>query len=107
MLGHGDLMDKDGTRRWLCKKTQHMIGGFGKAPGHPPDIYHSYMGLAALAVMPTEGIKPLDAALCVSQEAKDKIAKDIQEYFSPAAHPLLLNRKPAAASETATEVVFQ
>lgn len=40
------------VRRYLCEKTQHMIaGGFGKLPGDPPDMYHGYLGLAALALL--------------------------------------------------------
>ena len=40
------------VRRYLLESTQHVIaGGFGKLPGDPPDIYHSYMALAALALI--------------------------------------------------------
>jgi prenyltransferase beta subunit len=39
MLGHSDLINKDGARRFLLEKTQHMIGGFGKTPGNPPGKY--------------------------------------------------------------------
>lgn len=39
-------------RRYLLEKTQHLIvGGFGKFPGCPPDIYHAYLGLACLALI--------------------------------------------------------
>ena len=81
MLDKTALIDVEGTRRWLLEKTQHMIGGFGKEPGYPPDIYHSYMGLAALAVLETPGLEKLDSALCISQKAKEKIEKDICEYL--------------------------
>jgi geranylgeranyl transferase type-1 subunit beta len=37
------------------------------------DIYHSYLGLAALAIMNEPGIKPLDSALCISMQQKDTI----------------------------------
>ncbi|KAM3065920.1 geranylgeranyl transferase type-1 subunit beta [Clarireedia jacksonii] len=70
MLGHSDLINKDGARRFLLEKTQHMIGGFGKLPGNPPDIYHSYLALAILAAMKEPGLKELDSALCISVEAK-------------------------------------
>ncbi|KAI9658814.1 MAG: hypothetical protein M1831_003840 [Alyxoria varia] len=43
------------TRCYLLEKTQHlMAGGFGKLPGDPPDIYHSYLGLASLAIIDGE-----------------------------------------------------
>ncbi|QSZ28642.1 hypothetical protein DSL72_003141 [Monilinia vaccinii-corymbosi] len=73
MLGHPDVVNRDGSRRFLFEKTQHMIGGFGKTPGDPPDIYHSYLGLAALAVLKEPGIKELDSALCISVDAKKNI----------------------------------
>ncbi|KAB8302831.1 hypothetical protein EYC80_006172 [Monilinia laxa] len=75
MLGFPNVINKDGSRRFLFEKTQHMIGGFGKTPGDPPDIYHSYLGLAALAVLKEPGIKELDSALCISLDAKKDIER--------------------------------
>lgn len=52
MLNGLDLIDPAPLRRYLLAKTQHMIvGGFGKFPEDPPDIYHSYLGLIALAIL--------------------------------------------------------
>lgn len=91
MLGQdkAQLLNTNAARRFLFEQTQHRIGGFGKAPGDPPgpspeimtlcklimltDIYHSYLGLATLAIMKEPGIKPLDSALCVSVEQKEII----------------------------------
>ncbi|KAJ8611592.1 hypothetical protein MRB53_037895 [Persea americana] len=43
-------------RRYLLLKVQHLVaGGFSKYPDDPPDIYHSYLGLAALALL-DEGV---------------------------------------------------
>ncbi|TVY28947.1 Geranylgeranyl transferase type-1 subunit beta [Lachnellula hyalina] len=39
------------------------------------DIYHSYLGLAALAVMKEPGIKPLDSALCVSKQQRERVTQ--------------------------------
>ncbi|KAL2064747.1 hypothetical protein VTL71DRAFT_3885 [Oculimacula yallundae] len=68
LLGHDEtkLLDTEAIRRFLFEQTQHAIGGFGKTPGSPPDIYHSYLGLAALAIMQEPGIKSLDPGLCIS-----------------------------------------
>ncbi|TLD14682.1 hypothetical protein PspLS_10969 [Pyricularia sp. CBS 133598] len=65
-------MAQESARRFLMEKTQHMIGGFSKHPGGPPDVYHAYFGLSALAVLGEPGLKPFDVGLCVS---KDTIAK--------------------------------
>lgn len=56
-------------------KTQHIIGGFGKTPGDPPDLYHGYLGIAALATMGEPTLKDFDAAFCVSTETVRKMAR--------------------------------
>ncbi|KHJ32267.1 putative geranylgeranyl transferase type-1 subunit beta [Erysiphe necator] len=68
-----DLVDKLAARQFLIEQTQYKIGGFSKSPGDPPDIYHSYLGLAALALNNEPDIKKLDPALCISIEQKNKI----------------------------------
>ncbi|KLU92403.1 type-1 protein geranylgeranyltransferase subunit beta [Magnaporthiopsis poae ATCC 64411] len=57
---------REPARRFLLEKTQHVIGGFSKNPGGPPDVYHAYLGLAALAAMEEPGLKEFDVTLCVS-----------------------------------------
>ncbi|KAK4241207.1 terpenoid cyclases/protein prenyltransferase alpha-alpha toroid [Achaetomium macrosporum] len=64
-LGKGDLLDWPPSRRFLLEKMAHRIGGFGKHPGGPPDVYHSCFGLTALAVMGEPGLNELDSALVV------------------------------------------
>lgn len=77
------------ARDFLLARTQHvLVGGFGKHVGSRPDIYHSYLGLAALAVLPGGigcrgrpgsdgsgglGLKELDPGLCVSVDTRRKI----------------------------------
>jgi geranylgeranyl transferase type-1 subunit beta len=39
------------------------------------DIYHSYLGLAALATMKEPVLKTFDPGLCISIEQRDKINK--------------------------------
>lgn len=77
MLGVGatDLIDSMPSRRYLLEITQHQVGGFGKIAGAPPDIYHSYLGLAALAIIGEGGLKDFDVGLCCTKETTDKIAK--------------------------------
>ncbi|MCJ1253144.1 hypothetical protein MMC24_000951 [Lignoscripta atroalba] len=67
------LLDFNANRRYLLDKTQHIIGGFGKVPGDPPDIMHSYLGLAALAIMKEPGLKSIDPALCISVSAREHL----------------------------------
>jgi geranylgeranyl transferase type-1 subunit beta len=73
MLDEGELINAGPACRFILDITQHQIGGFGKAGGSPPDIFHSYLGLAALAMMGEENLKSFDVGLCCSKEAADKI----------------------------------
>jgi geranylgeranyl transferase type-1 subunit beta len=73
ILGHLDLVDPTPIRRWLLDKTQHLIGGFGKIAGNPPDIYHSYLGLAVLAIFGEPSLKSFDPALCISEDMKRRV----------------------------------
>ena len=67
--------NRDSVKRYLLEVTQHKIGGFSKAPGEHPDLMHSYLGLAALAVMNQDGVKQLDPALCAGFDVRRKLAK--------------------------------
>lgn len=62
-------------RRFLLEKTQHIIGGFGKHPGSPPDVGHACLGLAALATMGDPALKKLDASLCVSVDVVRRVER--------------------------------
>ncbi|KAI0385691.1 terpenoid cyclases/Protein prenyltransferase [Hypomontagnella monticulosa] len=81
MLGAGQVIDRGPARKFIIDKTQHMIGGFAKSPGGPPDVYHAYLGLAALATMAgdegskEEGLGKFDPRLCIGAEAANRIAK--------------------------------
>lgn len=70
----GNLLAVDASRNFLFTQTQHLIGGFSKYPGGPPDIYHAYLGLAALATMGDTSLKQFDTSLCVSVDTVKKAA---------------------------------
>jgi geranylgeranyl transferase type-1 subunit beta len=73
LLDHVSMMKMDPSRAYLLDITQHYIGGFSKTAGGPPDIFHSYLGLASLALMGKDGIKDFDVGLCCSQDITDRI----------------------------------
>jgi geranylgeranyl transferase type-1 subunit beta len=73
VLGYPDLVDKEPIQRWLLERTQHFIGGFGKLPGEPPDVYHSYLGLFTLAMLGHPQLKEVDPALCISKAVKEHL----------------------------------
>ncbi|KAM0280558.1 hypothetical protein ACHAQH_004003 [Verticillium albo-atrum] len=73
MLSQTGLIANAPSRNFLLSKTQHIIGGFAKYPGGPPDVHHAYLGLAALATMGDSSLRDFDAALCVSTETVEKI----------------------------------
>jgi geranylgeranyl transferase type-1 subunit beta len=68
-MGKLELIDVIPARRYLLEKTQHFIGGFGKLPEDPPDLYHSYLGLAALSTFGQPELKPVHSAACFSLDA--------------------------------------
>ena len=73
MLGAPFTVSIAPSRRYLLEITQHRIGGFSKMAGAPPDIYHAYLGLAALATMGDEDLKEFDVGLCCSKDTTRKI----------------------------------
>ncbi|RAL09466.1 protein geranylgeranyltransferase type I subunit CDC43 [Aspergillus homomorphus CBS 101889] len=73
MVDRLSLVDADRNHRYLLDKTQHIIGGFGKGVGEPPDLLHSYFGLVALAFQGEQGLGSVDPALCISQRAVDHL----------------------------------
>ncbi|KAI4601550.1 hypothetical protein KJ359_011680 [Pestalotiopsis sp. 9143b] len=85
-------VDQTSGKKFLLEKTQHLIGGFGKNAGKPPDVYHSYLGLAALATMAGDekeaGLGYFDVRLCIGREAADRVAigrKEILQRVQKAA----------------------
>ncbi|KAM0722077.1 hypothetical protein Q7P37_003003 [Cladosporium fusiforme] len=68
-------------RGYLLTLTQHPImGGFSKFPGDKwADLYHSYLGLAALSLCSSaeererDGVKEVDAGMCVSVEVRGRL----------------------------------
>ncbi|KAF2645451.1 putative geranylgeranyl transferase beta subunit [Massarina eburnea CBS 473.64] len=70
ILGHEQIIDKRPVRRWLLEKTQHMVGGFGKASGDHPDIYHSFLGLLVVTMFGEAGLQDVDVVLCITNKAK-------------------------------------
>ena len=72
-LDYTCLSSLPAARTYLLDGAQHVIGGFGKLPGDPPDIYHSYLSLATLGIMGESSVKSLDPILCLSEEAKARI----------------------------------
>ncbi|KAK3954062.1 terpenoid cyclases/protein prenyltransferase alpha-alpha toroid [Pseudoneurospora amorphoporcata] len=66
------LVDREAARRFLLEKMQHRIGGFGKSPGSPPDLYHGFFGLAILGLLDHKGekgkVRRFDAGLAVPKE---------------------------------------
>ncbi|KAI8950512.1 terpenoid cyclases/Protein prenyltransferase [Xylaria longipes] len=79
LLGEDGLVSRGPARRFILEKTQHLIGGFAKHPGGPPDVYHAYMGLAALSTMAgaegEPGLRKFDPSLCASADTAQRIAK--------------------------------
>ncbi|KAF2863536.1 terpenoid cyclases/Protein prenyltransferase [Piedraia hortae CBS 480.64] len=72
---HAPLYDRNKLRNSVLDASHEFLGGFAKTSGEIPDLYHSYLGLAALGVIGTEGTKDVDPVLCVSRETREKVEK--------------------------------
>lgn len=70
ILGRMDIISAKPVRKYLLDKTQHVLGGFGKVVGDPPDMYHSFLGMMVLAMLGEPGLQSVDAALCITDRAK-------------------------------------
>nr|POE63280.1 geranylgeranyl transferase type-1 subunit beta [Quercus suber] len=81
ILGQPLLCDRKALRTYLLDKTQHpVLGGFGKFPGDLPDIYHSYLGLAALSLVGDKQVKELDGGMCLSKTARHRLTTLWQQW---------------------------
>ncbi|KAJ5235955.1 hypothetical protein N7489_006046 [Penicillium chrysogenum] len=67
MLDQYSVVDEVRNRRYLLEKTQHLVGGFGKGPGDPPDLLHSYFGMVSLAFQGEVGLSPVDPTMGSSE----------------------------------------
>ncbi|KAI1370930.1 terpenoid cyclases/Protein prenyltransferase [Hypoxylon crocopeplum] len=89
ILGESSVVDGAPARKFIIEKTQHIIGGFAKHPGGPPDVYHAYLGLAALATIAgaeggkEEGLGKFDPRLCLGVEAAGRLAKAREALLYP------------------------
>lgn len=83
LLGEDELVSRGPARRFILEKTQHIIGGFAKYAGGPPDVYHAYMGLAALANMGETGLAKFDPRLCISADAAGRIFNARNALLNP------------------------
>lgn len=69
MLGKGDLIHKEPTRKFTISCAHDTYGGFAKYPGLSPDVLHAYMGLAGLSVMGDDSLSRLEPRLNISLRA--------------------------------------
>lgn len=80
ILGHNDLINESTNRSFLLS-AQSPMGGFGKEPEEYPDPFHSYLALAALAIMGTGrglGLGELDVRWNISKGAAEWLREEIK-----------------------------
>ncbi|KAL5363789.1 terpenoid cyclases/protein prenyltransferase alpha-alpha toroid [Aspergillus floccosus] len=73
MMDRLQLVDAERNRRYLLEKTQHIVGGFGKGVGEPPDLLHSYLGMVSLAFQGEAGLASVDPTMCASHRAVEHL----------------------------------
>ncbi|KAI0298124.1 terpenoid cyclases/Protein prenyltransferase [Multifurca ochricompacta] len=73
ILGAGDFLDARALGRYLAQ-CQYKFGGISKAPGEHPDPYHTYLSIAAAAIVsPDPGweLQALDPIINATHERRD------------------------------------
>ncbi|KAI1329228.1 terpenoid cyclases/Protein prenyltransferase [Xylariaceae sp. FL0255] len=88
ILGEAQFIANLPVRRFILDKTQHLVGGFAKYPGGPPDMYHAYMGLAALGTLAGDGssepgMRKFDARLCASADTVARMSRARETLLAP------------------------
>jgi len=80
IIGAGDLIDARALGAFLAQ-CQYKFGGISKAPGEHPDPYHTYLSIAAAAVVtpdPAWGLQSVDPLINATHEtvkwAKEHVA---------------------------------
>eukprot|EP00211_Chloroparvula_japonica_P005719 CAMPEP_0119124058 /NCGR_PEP_ID=MMETSP1310-20130426/3791_1 /TAXON_ID=464262 /ORGANISM="Genus nov. species nov., Strain RCC2339" /LENGTH=359 /DNA_ID=CAMNT_0007113947 /DNA_START=31 /DNA_END=1106 /DNA_ORIENTATION=+ len=68
MLDGFDMVDVDLCRSFTYQ-CETKMGGFGKYPGSPPDVLHSYYGLCGLSLMKKDGLPSIYVPLGISMRA--------------------------------------
>ncbi|AMD20501.1 HDL243Cp [Eremothecium sinecaudum] len=69
ILDSAGLIDTEQIKEYLLLQTQNkLVGGFGKDNESDPDLYHSYLGIAALSLI--DGT--FDGILCITKQCRDQ-----------------------------------
>ncbi|KAF9150573.1 Geranylgeranyl transferase type-1 subunit beta [Linnemannia schmuckeri] len=72
-IGSFDLVNFECNRGFLMETQHKAFGGFGKWVDTYPDVLHSYMGIASLALMGEPGIRPLEPLLNISKRMQERL----------------------------------
>ena len=81
LLSQHELVDAEADARYVLS-AQSKVGGIAKIPDDPPDLLHTYLGLASLSLHQAEitlGLKQLDAAWNCSTDASDWIKAHLHQ----------------------------
>ncbi|GAA5908245.1 hypothetical protein JCM6882_006780 [Rhodosporidiobolus microsporus] len=72
-----DVLDPSLDRNWLLSCQHKLYGGIAREPGAPPDVYHTYLSLAALSLGGLDkrvaDLRPLNAAWNVPENVAQRI----------------------------------
>ncbi|GAA5907831.1 hypothetical protein JCM5296_005797 [Sporobolomyces johnsonii] len=73
------LLDPSLDRNWLLSCQNKLYGGIAREPGAPPDVYHTYLSLAALSLGDADavGLRTLDPAWNVERSVAERIKRSL------------------------------
>lgn len=63
------MVDVEALRQFVLSTQDPITGGLAKYPDSHPDGLHTYLGMAGLALLARDSLRPIDPALNISQRA--------------------------------------
>ncbi|KAK3866606.1 hypothetical protein Pcinc_022531 [Petrolisthes cinctipes] len=69
LLGGLEMVDVEALRQFVLSTQDPITGGLAKYPCSRPDGLHTYLGMAGLALLTRDSLRPIDPALNISQRA--------------------------------------
>ncbi len=74
-------VDKDFLFAFM-RETETKQGGYSKVPGVGPDLMHTYLGIAALALADHPMVQPIHPALNISKSSHEYLVELHKKHAS-------------------------
>lgn len=73
LIGRQHWIDSDALRRFILNAQDEDRGGISDRPGDMADVFHTFFGVAALALLGHPGLRPVSPAYALPQDVVDAL----------------------------------